>query len=74
VSVATQPPILWVLRALSSRWGMKLITHLHLVFKLRMHGTVSPLPKYVFMTWCLSAGYIFIVWYLVKHRDNFNLT
>jgi hypothetical protein len=34
---------------------MKLITHLHL-----MRGTIPPLPQYIFM-----------VYYLVKHRNNF---
>jgi hypothetical protein len=28
-----------------------------------MHGTIPPLPLYVFMVWCL-----------VKHRDNFTFT
>jgi len=27
--------------------GMKLDTHLHLVLRLRMHGTIPPLPQYV---------------------------
>jgi len=37
---------------------MKLITHLQLVLRLRMHGV----PSYVFM-----------VQYLAKHRENFHL-
>jgi len=28
-----------------------------------MHGAISPLPQYAFMVWCL-----------VKHRDNFTFT
>jgi len=28
-----------------------------------MRGAISPVPQYVFMTWCL-----------VKHRDNFTFT
>jgi len=28
-----------------------------------MRGTIPPLPQYVFMVWCL-----------VKHRDNFTFT
>jgi hypothetical protein len=28
-----------------------------------MHGAIPPLPQYVFMVWCL-----------VKHRDNFTFT
>jgi len=47
---------------LQSGWGMKLTIHL-LVPRLRVHGTIPPLPWYVFM-----------VWYLVKHRDNFTFT
>jgi hypothetical protein len=39
---------------------VKLTTHLHLVPKSRMRGAIHPLPQYVFMVWCL-----------VKHRDNF---
>jgi len=42
---------------------VKLITHLHLVQRLRMHGATPPLPQYVFMTWCS-----------VKHRNNFTFT
>jgi len=36
------------------------VVHLDLVPKSRMYGAIPPLPQYVFM-----------VWYLVKHRDNF---
>jgi hypothetical protein len=46
----------------SSGRGVKLITHLHLVPRSRMHGAIPPLPQYVFMAWCL-----------VKHRDIFLL-
>jgi hypothetical protein len=42
---------------------MKLTTHFHLVPRLRIHAATTPLPQYVFMTW-----------YLVKHRDNFVFT
>jgi hypothetical protein len=42
---------------------MKLTTHLHLVPRSRMRGSIPPLPQYVFMEWCL-----------VKHRDNFTFT
>jgi hypothetical protein len=42
---------------------MKLATHLHLVPRLRMRGAIPPLPHYVFMAW-----------FLVKHRDNFTYT
>jgi hypothetical protein len=38
-------------------------THLHLVPRLRMSGTISPLSQHVFM-----------VWYLVKGKDNFTCT
>jgi hypothetical protein len=54
----TQPPIQWVPGALSR--GVKLTTHLHLVPRSRMRGAIPPLPLYVFMAW-----------YLVKHRDSF---
>jgi hypothetical protein len=39
---------------------VKLTTHLRLVPRLRMHGAIPQLPQYVFMVWCL-----------VKQRDNF---
>jgi hypothetical protein len=39
---------------------VKLTTHLHLVPRSRMRGGIPPLPRYVFMAWCL-----------VKHRENF---
>jgi hypothetical protein len=38
--------------------GMKMITQLHIVQRLRMHGAAHPLPHYV----------------LVKHKDSFTFT
>jgi hypothetical protein len=61
----TQPIIQWVPGALSlgqSVRGVKLTTHLHLVSRSRMRGVIPPLPQYVFMEW-----------YLAKHRYNFTL-
>jgi uncharacterized membrane protein len=40
-----------------------------------MRGAITPLPHA--SSWhgsWLSTGYVFIVWYLVKHRDNFTFT
>jgi hypothetical protein len=37
-----------------------------------MRGAILPLPNT--SSWCsakLRTGYVFIVWYLVKHKDNF---
>jgi len=31
---------------------VKLTTHLHLVARSRMHGTIPPLPQYAFVAWC----------------------
>jgi hypothetical protein len=31
---------------------MKLMTHLHLVLRSRLHGAIPPLPQYAFMEWC----------------------
>jgi hypothetical protein len=62
----TQPPIQWLPGALSlgvSGRGVKLTTHLHLAPSSGMRGAIPPLPQYVFMAW-----------YLVKHRDNFTFT
>jgi hypothetical protein len=59
----TQPPIQWVLEALSL--GVKQPGHEAdhsplLVPRSRMCGAVPPLAQYIFTEWCL-----------VKHRDNF---
>jgi hypothetical protein len=43
--------------------SVKLTTHFYLVPRLRIHGPITPLLRYVFMAWCL-----------VKHRDNFTFT
>jgi len=42
---------------------VKLTTYLHLVPRLKMRGAIPPLLQYVF-----------ILWYLVKHKDNFTST
>jgi hypothetical protein len=42
---------------------VKLTTPLHLVPRSRVRGAIRPFPQYVFMVWCL-----------VKHRDNFTFT
>jgi len=40
-----------------------------------MRGAIPPLPQYVFMAWrSIKQGYVFMVWYLVKHRDKVNFT
>jgi hypothetical protein len=60
-----QPPTQWVLGNLTPGvkcQGMELTIHFHLVLRL-MHGAITPLPLYNFMIWCL-----------VKHRDNFIFT
>jgi len=73
----TKPPIQWVPGALSP--GIK-----------RSGREADHLPKsdtgvknawrcasilpYVFSSWWLSAEYVFIAWYFVKHRDNFTVT
>ena len=45
--------------------GVKqLITHLHLVLRLRMTGAVRPLPSYMFMAW---AGIILPLHYLLLY-------
>jgi hypothetical protein len=55
---STQPSIQWVLGAFSlgikclGGGGVKLTTHLRLVPRSRMHGTIHPLPFYAFMAWC----------------------
>jgi hypothetical protein len=50
-----------------------LVTHLHLIPRLRMHGAILPLHQYVLMAWCLRNGFVFMAWDLFKQRDNFTL-
>jgi hypothetical protein len=57
----TQPPIQWIPGALSL--GVKLTTHLHIVPRSRTRGAIPSLPQYVFLAW-----------FIVKHRDNFTFT
>jgi hypothetical protein len=56
-------------RGLLPRWetsqGVKLTTHFHLLPRLRMHGAVPSLAKYVFMrsrdssvVWCWATGWM----------------
>jgi hypothetical protein len=62
----TQSPIQWVPGALSlriKRPGIKLTTHLHLVLRSRIRGTIPPFPQYTFIVWCSVE----------KHMDNFTL-
>jgi hypothetical protein len=77
--VPTQHHIQWVTRAFFpcglSGWYVKLTTHLHLVPKLRIRGAIPPFPHV--SSWRgahFSTGYVFVAWYLVKHRDNFAFT
>jgi len=72
----TQIPINWVLGALSPE--VKQLVH-EADYSLppsaevkNAHSCISTIP-YVSMVWCLlSTWYIFMVWYLVKHKDNLN--
>jgi hypothetical protein len=52
---SSQPPIQWVLGALSL--SVKLTTHLYLVPRLRMSGAIPPLPQCAFMAWCSLPEY-----------------
>jgi hypothetical protein len=58
----------------SSR-GVKLITHLHLVLRLRKRGATPPLPKYVFMACCLIKEeiHVLMAWSIVEHREKIYL-
>jgi hypothetical protein len=50
----TKPHIQWVPAFSSPEFsdrGVKLTTHLHLMPRLRMRGTIPPLPQYVFRAW-----------------------
>jgi hypothetical protein len=62
----TQPPIQWVPGLLSL--GVKQLKHEadhspHLVLRSGMHGPIFPFPQYIFMVWCL-----------VRHKENFTFT
>jgi hypothetical protein len=62
----TQPPIQWVPGVLSlgvKRPAVKLTTHLHIVSRSKNEWSYTSTPQYVFMAW-----------YLVKHRDNITFT
>jgi len=60
---STQPPIQLVPGAISPGLkDVKLTIHFLLVSSSRLRGAIPPPPQYVF-----------IAWYLVKHRDNFTL-
>jgi len=51
----TQPPSQWVPALFPCGYCgqvVKLIAHLHLVPRSRMHGAIPPLRHYVFMAWC----------------------
>jgi hypothetical protein len=62
------PDRLWGPPSPLSNWHRGLLQHSKAAGawswpKLRMRGAIPPLPKYVFMAWCL-----------IKHRDNFTFT
>jgi hypothetical protein len=60
----TQPPIQWIPGALSpgvKRRGVKLTTHLQLVLRSKIRGSIRPLPHT--RSWRSAE--------LVKHRNNF---
>jgi hypothetical protein len=61
----TQPRIQWVPGALSLgvKWLGREVDHIHLVPRSRIRGAIPILPHYVFMAW-----------FLVKHKDNFTFT
>jgi len=43
--------------------------------RLGMSEGIYQLLQYVFIVlWLIKQGYVFMVWYLVKHRDDFNFT
>jgi hypothetical protein len=65
----TQPPTQWTPRFLIT--GVTLSRRetdhsLHLVPRLRMHGTIHPLPQYVFLAWRLINRFVFMAWQRIK--------
>jgi hypothetical protein len=45
-----------------------------IVPRLWIRRAILPLPQYVFTAWCLNNGYVFMEWYLDKHRESFTFT
>ena len=61
-SAVTQPPVLWVpVASLLVKWlGVKVITHQHVMPRLRMLGVYLYTPLNSFMAWCvITHGYNF---------------
>jgi len=53
--------------------GVRLTTYLHLVPRLRMRGAIPPFTTSVRGV-LLRMGYVYMVWYLVKHRVSLPFT
>jgi len=70
----TQPPIQWVLGALSLevKWPGREADHSHpSSAEIRMYGAV-PYLHHISCAY-VSSGYVFMAWYLVKHKVNFSV-
>jgi hypothetical protein len=63
VLIDTDEGYRWPFPRGQSARGVKLTTHVLLVQRSRMNGTVPPPPQYVFKVWCL-----------IKRRDKFTFT
>jgi len=54
--------------------GAKLTTHLHLLPRSKISGTIPPLPQYVFMAWCSvqkkHRKFTFVFIYFAKNRGE----
>jgi hypothetical protein len=48
-------------------------THLHLVPRLRTSGAVPPLPKYIFMAWCLIKQWMLLCGVVLSYMGGQNL-
>jgi hypothetical protein len=71
---ATQPHVQWITGALSLwvKWPGCEADHSHpSSAEVKNTWSYNSIPPYVFMNGTkLSTGYVFVVWYLVKHEDS----
>jgi len=72
------PDWLWAPPSLSNKWVAGTLSQREKQMghegEVKNAWSYTSSPPCTFMAWCLSTGYIFTVWYLVKHKDNFTFT
>jgi hypothetical protein len=69
----TQPPIQWIMEALSTgvKWpGCEADHSAPSSAKVKNAWSYTSTPPHIFMALHIVKGYLFMAWYLLKHRDN----